>query len=490
MASNGIGDLGQFDFMNKGMYPMSQIDRSYYSAPTQAPLAAQAAASDYDPETNPLTGEPVARFAQGGIAIFAKGGSPFQDDPNNFAADLTKAYKATLGRDPSTEELRANVDALNKNPDAYAFIVDQLASDPSAAKFYTENTTPQFDEAGNAIDVPAYDADQTAMGLKSAYGKFTPTPEHGGIQGFANKIGRYAQLLMAAVAVATPYLAGTAATEGVLSGAAVPLSEITGSTFGGSAFALPESVAAGADVFGGLAGTEGAYGGLTAAEQASALTGATGGVGPTYAEMGYLGANAPETAAAIAKADAAAKLAGAGGMTAKQLMAANMGLKTLAGAMGGASGQGGTSGNSGISQMQTPSQQYIQPSMLAQQKYGELYRPYTYDYTRHAAQGGVMYANGGGISTLGSYSDGGQLLKGAGDGMSDDIPAHIGGDQPAALADGEFVIPADVVSHLGNGSTDAGAKQLYKMMDRIREARTGNSKQGKQINPDKFLPKG
>ena len=74
--------------------------------------------------------------------------------------------------------------------------------------------------------------------------------------------------------------------------------------------------------------------------------------------------------------------------------------------------------------------------------------------------------------------------------MSDHIPATIGNKQPARLADGEFVVPADVVSHLGNGSTDAGAKQLYKMMDRIRQARTGNPKQGKQINPNKFLPKG
>ena len=72
--------------------------------------------------------------------------------------------------------------------------------------------------------------------------------------------------------------------------------------------------------------------------------------------------------------------------------------------------------------------------------------------------------------------------------MSDNIPATISDKQPARLADGEFVIPADVVSHLGNGSTDAGAKQLYKMMDKIRKARTGNKKQGKRINPDKFLP--
>jgi hypothetical protein len=94
----------------------------------------------------------------------------------------------------------------------------------------------------------------------------------------------------------------------------------------------------------------------------------------------------------------------------------------------------------------------------------------------------------GGITSLGSYSDGGQLLKGPGDGMSDNIPARIGKHQPARLADGEFVIPADVVSHLGNGSTDAGAKHLYSMMNKVRKARTGNPKQGKQINPSRYLP--
>ena len=98
-------------------------------------------------------------------------------------------------------------------------------------------------------------------------------------------------------------------------------------------------------------------------------------------------------------------------------------------------------------------------------------------------------AQGGIAQNLGSYSDGGHLLKGPGDGMSDHIPAMIGKHQPARLADGEFVIPADVVSHLGNGSTEAGAKQLYAMMSRIRKARTGNPKQGKQVNPRKLMPK-
>jgi hypothetical protein len=99
------------------------------------------------------------------------------------------------------------------------------------------------------------------------------------------------------------------------------------------------------------------------------------------------------------------------------------------------------------------------------------------------------YAQGG-IADLGGYSDyarGGRMLKGPGDGMSDNIPATIAGKQPARLANEEFVIPADVVSHLGNGSSEAGAKQLYKMMDRVRQARTGKKTQGKQIKADKYL---
>lgn len=94
----------------------------------------------------------------------------------------------------------------------------------------------------------------------------------------------------------------------------------------------------------------------------------------------------------------------------------------------------------------------------------------------------------GGISNLGSYSDGGRMLRGPGDGMSDSIPASISGKRPARLADGEFVVPADVVSHLGNGSTDAGAKTLYGMMDKVRSARTGRKSQGREINPRKYMP--
>jgi hypothetical protein len=90
--------------------------------------------------------------------------------------------------------------------------------------------------------------------------------------------------------------------------------------------------------------------------------------------------------------------------------------------------------------------------------------------------------------SLGGYSDGGRMLKGPGDGMSDSIPATIGRKQPARLADGEFVVPADVVSHLGNGSTDAGAKRLYSMMDKIRKARTGKKKQAPAVKADRYMP--
>lgn len=147
------------------------------------------------------------------------------------------------------------------------------------------------------------------------------------------------------------------------------------------------------------------------------------------------------------------------------------------------------------------------------------YTPYTYKpyagggpveamsaanvYDMQNARGGVsdmgidnstgmqMMAGGGGISDLGSYSDGGRLLRGPGDGVSDSIPAMIGQKQPARLADGEFVVPARIVSELGNGSTDAGARELYKMMDRVQSGRAktvGKGRVAKDTRATKHLP--
>ena len=228
-------------------------------------------------------------------------------------------------------------------------------------------------------------------------------------------------------------------------------------------------------------GATGASGGINA----GALGGSAGITAPSLASLqtgaglGITGGSALGTGAVV---DAASKL------TTGQKLAA-LTLATRAASGGGGSGGGGPSSTTTTTQApQQPniaSNQYnpafTMPNMFAsnQAAPGTYYQPQTYRY----------YAQGG-VADLGGYAAGGKLLKGPGDGMSDSIVANIAGKQPARLADGEFVVPADVVSHLGNGSTDAGAKHLYKMMDRIRQARTGNSKQGKRINPDKFLPKG
>jgi hypothetical protein len=118
------------------------------------------------------------------------------------------------------------------------------------------------------------------------------------------------------------------------------------------------------------------------------------------------------------------------------------------------------------------------------------YDPESGGYTR-AANGGIMALGMGGVSDLGGYSDGGRMLRGPGDGVSDSIPAMIGGKQPARLADGEFVVPARIVSELGNGSSEAGARKLYAMMDRIQKARgktTGKNAVAKNSRADKHLP--
>ena len=120
--------------------------------------------------------------------------------------------------------------------------------------------------------------------------------------------------------------------------------------------------------------------------------------------------------------------------------------------------------------------------------------PYTGQEQRTTPAPQAQFARGGlssAASHLGDYSDGGRLLRGPGDGVSDSIPAMIGKKQPARLADGEFVVPARIVSELGNGSTEAGARKLYAMLDRVQAARKksiGKGKVAKNSRADKLLP--
>jgi hypothetical protein len=139
---------------------------------------------------------------------------------------------------------------------------------------------------------------------------------------------------------------------------------------------------------------------------------------------------------------------------------------------------GGLGGNMNYPQAQMDKTQYATPTQMptSAQVMASDYEPKTNAYTGVESPIGMK---SGGIAGL---------LKGQGDGMSDSIHATIANRQPARLADGEFVVPADVVSHLGNGSTDAGAKHLYSMMDKVRSARTGTKKQGRQIKAGGYLP--
>ena len=127
------------------------------------------------------------------------------------------------------------------------------------------------------------------------------------------------------------------------------------------------------------------------------------------------------------------------------------------------------------------------------QQFGNEQLQARYMAARGMAEGGYTPGDNGMYAPHGSDAlhDGNGiegLLKGPGDGMSDHIPATIEGHTPARLANDEFVVPADVVSHLGNGSTSAGAKHLYDMLDRVRKARVGHTKQGKQIDAHEHLP--
>ena len=149
-------------------------------------------------------------------------------------------------------------------------------------------------------------------------------------------------------------------------------------------------------------------------------------------------------------------------------------------------------GGSGMSAAQKATQPDI-PNLTAKREMTPYAAPGEKGYARPGA-GGKKYftdveyrAAGGGIGDLGGYSDGGRLLKGPGDGVSDSIPAKIGQSRPARLSDGEFVIPARIVSELGNGSTEAGAKKLYAMMDRVKKARN-HKNIAANTKADKHLP--
>jgi hypothetical protein len=560
MVSNGIGDLNKFDFVNGGMYPGSQIDHSQYAEPTQIPLAAQAVKADYDPETNPLTGEATSRFANGGIAALhydGTEGSQVEDTAPTMSElaeqlklayrtgtnydDLYKQFAATKEQDP-TQWYKHQLDFLGQQQ---GWQIGQNRSDRLASiQPQIDNTIQQAKDAGvSDKEIKSILGRSSQEGNAANQQRIASLEEMGGTGFNFSKDLRpglgYLALATAAAATANPEIlglgeagaaGGTAAGTGITGGTGIGM---TGGTTGGVGLtggALGTGVPTGLGVAEGsaLAGT--GAGGITAlgGDAGGAMIGAAGGDAVVGGGAAYPGMSA-ELSAELGLTGSSSGLSTAG---ASGDVLANLGIESAGGKLGeitaekalltkmlidsanGGGGQGVQGGDSTTTtttpfttNQNNPYGLQYTPNTTAANPIGGMspsspyygYAPLTFNYESGIKPLSLKppdlgykirtYAHGG-IADLGGYAAGGKLLRGPGDGMSDSITANIGGKQPARLADGEFVIPADVVSHLGNGSTDAGAKQLYKMMDRIRHARTGNKKQGKQINPNKFLPKG
>lgn len=258
------------------------------------------------------------------------------------------------------------------------------------------------------------------------------------------------------------------------------------------------------------ASSAGGWGGMFGGAEAAGGLGSLGGSGlidSAFADLATsAGSLAPEGVGALIPTGAELGAIGGGGILAGGPLGGAVGgaesswLDTLLGkagdkAKGAISGQlkkllpGGDSGDIG------DWAKYILPALAGYASYKDAKQPTLQGYTggiqpRTATQSVQQSKYGPVVKT--KFAAGGGIpryLDSAHDGMADGIGALIDGKEQAALSGGEFVIPADVVSHIGNGNSNAGAKQLYQMMDRIRAARTGTTQQGREINPNSFLPK-
>ena len=378
--------------------------------------------------------------------------------------------------------------------DEYGNVYDDGQPAPNAAdpsqRYITTYTN---DEYGNyfpqQVENPNYDwktYDPKGLKEREDYAA-TQTSKRGGGFGFLDKIGGWIDdkkiplALAAGAAFGAPALASYlgsggigAASAGVPSVGAGAAGAGAGSGAGLGSF-LTGASAPGFATTGTLAGAV-PFGGATfGAAAPAALTGVMGGALPAAA------ASSPATSgiAKLAESMGVNKVADMLGMDPTEVMKLAGGLGTAA--ITAVANRG--SGNSAPI-AQTGFQGQIDPNAL---KYVGNNKYIQNPVVKAAAGGGIRGLGMQGMAPI-EYKAGGKYLSGPGDGMSDNIKANIDGRQEARLADGEFVIPADVVSHIGNGSSNAGAKKLHAMMDRIREARTGNPKQGKQIKAEKFLP--
>ena len=515
-AEGGIADLasgGQMapqqaniDFMGGDMYPQSQQQRSFYATPTQMPTSAQQAMASYEPNTNPLTGQPTVGMAQGGVTGYAVGGAMGMN-----AQSPTNTNTTTVAAPVQMTSLPTNTDP-NSFTARYAQNVGGQFKDPYENYLMTH---------GSGSDIPMLLNEYQSAGGKG-------TPEWASLAGTNfNALPQMSQSWNAAGANPVDYLHAWNSTTPTTNSAPKDYwANLNAYNTGASQWNPQQAIAAGnydpsrfAAYNSGLP-IEGSHDAwpsyMTSEASPSSPSGnAQGGIIGMAAGgiAGYAAGGTPDTGGQVYYDPAKGQYYTQSYENSPWgPLGANLG--SMMGGMGGTptrnyigSGMPGAGGDFQATQV-TP-EVYQQPTYASQPTttavsstipsysladslpllqatnpgIAAMYAPKTEEVVKKAEGGVTGYS-------LGGYADGGipHLLKGPGDGMSDSIPATIGSKQPARLATGEFVVPADVVSHLGNGSTDAGAKHLYAMMDKVRTARTGRKSQGKQINASNYLP--
>jgi len=477
------------------MYPGSQQVPSQYATPSQAPISSSALNASYETKTDPYTGE--MKLANGGIASIQR-----YDDGGDVQQQAPQAESTWKPTDPvklqSMDQMLAGDNSGKSynptehgykwngrgfvNPNGATLSVDQNGTVTQALPSHKdyEFNGKYWNPAGENIawnpekNQTAYKVDgvevpierQATKGIAAftdAKGKPQMQMGKEGLPVFTEPEGlRQSKLWMDEYGA--PALAGLA-----LGGAGA----LAGGAFGAAGTTMAGETAAGAGGAGAM-GSENVFSGFS----------------PTGSSAGYAGSSSPGAFPGVSSADLgmtatnAASSAIPNAVPAAGSLMPNsnymLGTYLASQALGGRGGIGGSGGDVGGG-IGNP---YPTTSALQIPQYNSA----THQYV-NAAQGGIMghYASGG-ISNLGGYSDGGRLLKGPGDGVSDSIPAQIGNNQPARLADGEFVVPARIVSELGNGSTEAGAKQLYKMMDRIQAKRRKTKNMATDTKSYKALP--
>jgi len=467
MGSNGISGLPNLDFMSSGMYPQSQQDKTEYAAPNQLPAGAQAVAMNaaYEAKTNPVTGDPMAHFNGGGIAAlrYDDGGDVQQqapaytnDDKGNLVDASGKVVATAEARnDPYIQsiyfnknspvasdpaEAQALYDLKSTDPKQYySQVADKLGSQIINSYGQNQNYDTEYNQLQSLKDVAPADYYRNQLGFK-ANSMGWQVGQNTGDRNAPTQQEIQSMIPQAQAAGLDPNQISSILNNNFSQARNQNVQRIaTLAETGGSGFNFQKDLQPILQNVGLAALGAGAAGAFAPAVGAAGAAGAeAAGAGSTLADAGL----------GFSDLQNAYKAYGLG----KNLYGvAQSGGQNLGADIGAAKGL------------------------------------YSLGNTLSAAQGGVMHSSNG-IGSLGSYSDGGQLLKGDGTGLSDDIPATIGGKQPARLADGEFVISSDVVSALGGGSTDSGAKKLYAMMDRIRKNAHGTKRQIRAINDKKILP--